>query len=154
MSLRMTKAEREEFLAGLHVGIISIAEPGRGPLTVPIWYDYEPGGELWIVTEADSRKGRLLKQVERFTLCAQTEQPPYKYVTVEGPITSITSSDVERDERPMAHRYLGAEFGDQYIEATGGAAARANSVLVKMRPEHWLTVDYAKEFPTGGGSAA
>ena len=50
MSLRMTKAEREEFLAALHVGIISIDEPGRGPLTVPIWYGYEPGGELWIVT--------------------------------------------------------------------------------------------------------
>lgn len=150
MSLRMTKAEREEFLAGLHVGIISIAEPGRGPLTVPIWYDYQPGGELWILTEASSRKGRLLKQVERFTLCAQTEQPPYKYVSVEGPITSITSSELERDERPMAHRYLGAEFGDQYIEATGGTAARANNVLVKMRPERWLTVDYAKEFSTGG----
>ena len=74
MSLRMTKAEREEFLAGLHVGIISIAEPGRGPLTVPIWYGYEPGGELWIVTEGDSRKGRLLKQVERFSLCAQVMQ--------------------------------------------------------------------------------
>ena len=154
MSLRMTKTEREEFLAGLHVGVISIAEPGRGPLSVPIWYGYEPGGELWIVTEADSRKGRLLKQVERFSLCAQTEQPPYKYVTVEGPITSITSSQVERDERPMAHRYLGAEFGDRYIEATGGAEARANNVLVKMRPERWLSVDYAKEFSAGGDSAA
>jgi nitroimidazol reductase NimA-like FMN-containing flavoprotein (pyridoxamine 5'-phosphate oxidase superfamily) len=154
MSLQMTKAEREEFLAGVHVAIVSIAEPGRGPLTVPIWYGYEPGGELWIVTERDSRKGRLLQQVERFSLCAQTEQPPYKYVTVEGPIASITSSDVERDERPLAHRYLGAEIGDRYIEATGGTTARANNVLVKMRPERWLTTDYSKQFSTGGGSAA
>jgi nitroimidazol reductase NimA-like FMN-containing flavoprotein (pyridoxamine 5'-phosphate oxidase superfamily) len=144
----MTKAEREEFLAGLHVGIISISEPGRGPLTVPIWYDYEPGGELWVLTEADSRKGRLLKEGDRISLCAQTEQPPYKYVTVEGPITSITSSDVERDARPMAHRYLGPDLGDRYIEATGGTEGRSSSVLVKMRPEHWLTVDYAKEFST------
>jgi len=150
MSLQMTKVEREEFLAGVHVGIISIAEPGRGPLTVPIWYGYEPGGELWIVTAGDSRKGRLLKQVGRFSLCAQSERPPYKYVTVEGPITSITSSEVERDERPLAHRYLGADFGDRYIAATGGTAARASNVLVKMRPERWLTVDYAKEFSTGG----
>jgi nitroimidazol reductase NimA-like FMN-containing flavoprotein (pyridoxamine 5'-phosphate oxidase superfamily) len=149
----MTKAEREEFLAGLHVGIISIAEPGRGPLTVPIWYGYEPGGELWIITAEASRKGRLLKQVERFSLCAQTEQPPYKYVTVEGPITSITSSELERDERPLAHRYLGADLGDRYIEATGGTVARANNVLVKMRPDSWLTVDYAKEFSTGGAAS-
>jgi nitroimidazol reductase NimA-like FMN-containing flavoprotein (pyridoxamine 5'-phosphate oxidase superfamily) len=142
----MTKAEREEFLAGLHVGIISIDEPGRAPLTVPIWYGYEPGGEVWILTGRDSRKGRLLKEGGRFSLCAQTEQPPYKYVTVEGPITSITSSELERDERPMAHRYLGPDLGDRYIEATGGTDARVDSILVKMRPEHWLTVDYAKEF--------
>ena len=43
MSLKMTKEEREAFLADLHVGVISIARDGRGPLTVPIWYDYEPG---------------------------------------------------------------------------------------------------------------
>jgi nitroimidazol reductase NimA-like FMN-containing flavoprotein (pyridoxamine 5'-phosphate oxidase superfamily) len=42
VSLAMTKQERERFLADLHVGIISIPEEGRGPLTVPIWYSYEP----------------------------------------------------------------------------------------------------------------
>jgi len=29
--LAMTKQERESFLADLHVGIISVAEDGRGP---------------------------------------------------------------------------------------------------------------------------
>ena len=51
MSLKMTREEREAFLAGVHVGIISIAEAGRGPLAVPIWYGYAPGGDLWIVIE-------------------------------------------------------------------------------------------------------
>ena len=46
MSLAMTKEERETFLADLHVGIISIPEEGRGPLTVPIWYLYEPYEEM------------------------------------------------------------------------------------------------------------
>jgi len=151
MSLQMTRSEREEFLAGVHVGVVSIAEPGRGPLTAPIWYGYEPGGDLWIVTEKSSRKGRLLEQAERFSLCAQSEQPPYKYVSVEGPIVSITASVLDRDERPLAHRYLGPEFGDRYIETTGGADARADNVLVKMRPERWLTVDYGKEFTADGG---
>jgi nitroimidazol reductase NimA-like FMN-containing flavoprotein (pyridoxamine 5'-phosphate oxidase superfamily) len=149
MSLKMTRSEREEFLADVHVGIVSVAEEGRGPLTAPIWYGYEPGGELWIVTERNSRKGRLLSQVERFSLCAQTEQPPYKYVSVEGPITSIAPSQLERDVRPLARRYLGPELGDRYIEATGGADARGDNVLIKMRPERWLTTDYSKEFSTG-----
>jgi nitroimidazol reductase NimA-like FMN-containing flavoprotein (pyridoxamine 5'-phosphate oxidase superfamily) len=143
MSQNMTKTERETFLADLHVGVISIAEKDRGPLTAPIWYDYEPGGDLWILTGRDSRKGRLLLDVGRFSLVAQTETPPYKYVSVEGPITSIDKPDLERDERPMAHRYLGQEFGDGYIESTRGDGD-ADNILVKMRPERWLTIDYAK----------
>ena len=145
MSLKMSKAEREAFLAEVHVGVISIAEPGRGPLTAPIWYGYEPGGELWIVTERTSRKGRLLEQAGRFSLCAQTEQPPYQYVSVEGPIASIAPSDLERDERPLARRYLGRELGDRYLESTGGAETRAANVRVALRPERWLTTDYAKQ---------
>ncbi len=143
MSLKMSKTEREKFLAELHVGVISIAEEGRGPLCAPIWYEYEPGGELWILTGRDSRKGRLLQEAGRFSLVAQTETPPYQYVSVEGPITSIEKPDLERHERPMAHRYLGQEFGDSYIESTR-TDSNADSILVRMRPERWLTTDYSK----------
>jgi nitroimidazol reductase NimA-like FMN-containing flavoprotein (pyridoxamine 5'-phosphate oxidase superfamily) len=149
MSLKMSQPEREAFLADVHVGVISIAEPGRGPLAAPIWYGYQPGGELWIVTEADSRKGRLLKTAGRFSLCVQSEQPPYKYVSVEGPITAIVPSDLERAERPLARRYLGRELGDRYLEATGGAEARGGNIRVALRPERWLTTDYAKQYAEG-----
>ncbi len=147
MSLKMTKAEREAFLADLHVGVISIAEKDRGPLTAPIWYGYEPGGELWILTDPNSLKGLLLREAGRFSLVAQTETPPYKYVSVEGPITSIEKPDLERDERPMAHRYLGPELGDGYLEATR-ADGDVDNILVKMRPQRWLTTDYSKQFAT------
>jgi PPOX class probable F420-dependent enzyme len=146
MSLAMTKQERETFLAGVHVGIISIPEEGRGPLTVPIWYAYDAGGELRVVTARASRKGRLLARAGRFSLCAQTETPPYKYVSVEGPITATEAADLERDLRPLAHRYLGIERGDRYIEQTRDAHEHAENVLIRMRPERWLTVDFAKEF--------
>jgi nitroimidazol reductase NimA-like FMN-containing flavoprotein (pyridoxamine 5'-phosphate oxidase superfamily) len=149
MSLAMTKQEREAFLAGLHVGILSVAEEGRGPLTVPIWYAYTPGGEVQIVTERDSRKGRLLARARRASLCVQTETPPYQYVSVEGPIVAIDPAEVERDTRPLAHRYLGPVLGDRYIEATGGEAERSGSVRVRIRPERWLSVDYAKQYGTG-----
>jgi nitroimidazol reductase NimA-like FMN-containing flavoprotein (pyridoxamine 5'-phosphate oxidase superfamily) len=140
----MTRAEREKFLADVHVGVISIAEPGRGPLTVPIWYGYEPGGEVWIVTDRDSRKGRLLAEASRMSLCVQTEAPPYKYVSVEGPITAIAPADTERDVRVLARRYLGRELGDQYVAAT--ASDSGESIRVALRPERWLCVDYSKQF--------
>ena len=145
MTLRMTREEREAFLADLHVGIISIAEEGRGPLTVPIWYAYE-GGEVRIVTGRDSRKGKLLEAAGRFSLCAQTEDPPYRYVSVEGPILAIEAPDVDQDVRPLAQRYLGQEGGDRYMEATREERASGESILVRMRPERWLTVDYRKQF--------
>jgi nitroimidazol reductase NimA-like FMN-containing flavoprotein (pyridoxamine 5'-phosphate oxidase superfamily) len=139
----MTKEEREAFLADLHVGVISIAEEGRGPLTVPIWYSYEPGGEIRIITARSSRKGKLLEQAGRFSLCAQAETPPYKYVSVEGPIVAIEGADLERDRRPLARRYFGAQLGDSYIENTRDLVGQ---VLIRMRPERWLTVDYAKQY--------
>jgi nitroimidazol reductase NimA-like FMN-containing flavoprotein (pyridoxamine 5'-phosphate oxidase superfamily) len=84
MPYKMTKEEREAFLADLHVGIIGINNQGRGPLMLPIWYSYTPGGEIKFVTTKDSWKARRLKVEMRFSLCVQNEEPPYQYVSVKG----------------------------------------------------------------------
>ena len=52
----MTKAERETFLAALHVGIVAVADGSNGPIAVPVWYIYEPGGDLWFSTGRTSAK--------------------------------------------------------------------------------------------------
>ena len=142
----MSRAEREAFLAAVRVGVISIADDGRGPLTVPIWYGYEPGGDLWLVTDRESRKGKLLLKADRFSLCAQTETPPYQYVSVEGPIVTLERAELERHTRVLAHRYLGKEGGDAYIKATGASDDSDTSIVVILRPERWLTVDYRKAY--------
>jgi uncharacterized protein len=149
MSLAMTTQERERFLADVHVGIISIHEDGGGPLTVPVWYAYEPGGELRVMTGRTSRKGRLLERAGRFSLCVQTEIPPYKYVSVEGPIVAIDPADLERHLRPLAHRYLGGGAGP-YMESALKDPAYRDNVVVRMRPERWLTADFAKAGATAG----
>ncbi|MFM8827545.1 MAG: PPOX class F420-dependent oxidoreductase [Actinomycetota bacterium] len=141
-ALSMTQSEREEFLGGLHVGVLGIERPDGPPLTVPIWYAYEPGGELWFLTSPDSVKGRLLRQSMRFSLCAQSESLPYKYVSVEGTAT-ISPADKELHSRPMAHRYLGVKGGDRYVES-GAGEDDGESVRVSMVPERWFTLDYSK----------
>jgi PPOX class probable F420-dependent enzyme len=145
MSLIMTKQDREAFLADVHVGIISISEEGRGPLAVPVWYAYDPGGDLRIMTGRESRKGRLLARAGRFSLCVQTEKAPYKYVSVEGAVVSTEAADIERDLRPLARRYLGQKKGDRYVEETRNLPTHSDNVLIRMRPERWLTTDYSKE---------
>jgi nitroimidazol reductase NimA-like FMN-containing flavoprotein (pyridoxamine 5'-phosphate oxidase superfamily) len=140
----MSKEEREGFLAGVHVGVLSVDDPGHGPLSVPVWYAYEPGGTVDVVTGGQSAKARRLRAAGRFALCAQTEAPPYAYVSVEGPITAVEDTVSPDERRAMAYRYLGPEFGDLYLEATAEDAA--GSVVFRMSPERWLTTDFTKQF--------
>lgn len=136
----MTTQEREEFLAGPHVGVISIERSDNPPLAVPIWYGYEPGGLVWIVTAADSLKGRLLQAAGRFSLCAQSEVPPmYSYVSVEGPVVDVSPAGLEEDRRPLARRYFGEDLGDLYVASTEDGGLKYS-----MQPTRWWSVDYAK----------
>jgi len=142
MSLAMSVEQREAFLADLHVGVLSVVEDGsRAPLTVPMWYRYEPGGLVSFVTGDGSRKVRALRAAGRCSLCAQDEGLPYRYVTVEGPVVAFEPVD-EAERRAIARRYLGDERGDAYIAATPDEAGA--SVMVRMRPEHWLSADFGK----------
>ena len=142
MTLTMTTAEREEFLAGLHVAILGVADPGRGPLTIPVWYSYAPGGTVNVVTGGQSVKAQLLRAARRFSICVQTESMPYRYVSVEGPITALDETVSDEERRGLAHRYLGAEGGDLYVASTAEQAA--SSVAFRMAPVRWRTTDYGK----------
>ena len=141
MSLAMSREEREAFLADLHVGVIAIEQEDGAPVAVPIWYAYDPAVGVSVITGRTSVKGRALLHAGRFTLCAQVEDPPtYKYVSVEGRIIESRAADLERDLRPMAHRYFGKELGDLYVKNSDNE----DSLVFVMRPERWRTVDYAK----------
>ena len=138
----MSVAEREDFLAGLHVAVLSVDDPGRGPLAIPVWYSYVPGGTVNVITGGQSVKARLLRAAGRLSLCVQNDSMPYRYVSVEGPITALDETVSADERRAMAHRYLGAEGGDLYVASTSEQAA--DSVAFRMSPEHWRTTDYGK----------
>lgn len=142
-SLAMTVAEREAFLAGVHVGVLSVATDGV-PLVAPVWYTYEPGGVVSVITGRTSLKARAIETAGAFALCVQTETPPYQYATVEGPVEVTEDTVEEAERRAMAHRYLGQESGDAYIAAT--ESETAENVAFRMRPNRWRTIDYAKQF--------
>jgi nitroimidazol reductase NimA-like FMN-containing flavoprotein (pyridoxamine 5'-phosphate oxidase superfamily) len=142
VTLTMTTAEREEFLAGLHVAVLSVDDPGRGPLAVPVWYSYVPGGTVNVVTGGHSVKAQLLRAAGRFSLCVQSETMPYRYVSVEGPITALDETVSDEERRALAQRYLGAEGGDLYVASTADQAA--GSVAFRMAPARGPTTDYGK----------
>jgi nitroimidazol reductase NimA-like FMN-containing flavoprotein (pyridoxamine 5'-phosphate oxidase superfamily) len=135
--MTMTPDERDAFLAEVHVGVLAIDHPGHGPLALPIWYQWEDG-QVLIGMDGESLKARLLRAAGRATMTVQTESPPYKYVSVEGPVVVAPE---QRDDLAMASRYLGPELGAWYAENN---PSTARSVVVRLTPETWRTCDFGK----------
>jgi hypothetical protein len=139
----LTVEQKQTFLAGLHVGMLSIPRSNStgemaAPLTSPVWYGYQAGGELWLLTMATSMKGKLLKVGLPVSFCVQNEQPPYAYVSVTGTVARITPSLLEEELRPLARRYLGIVGGDAYTDAEGVE----DTITVHISIDSWLAVDY------------
>ena len=135
--LTMTKNQRANFLAELHVGVLTIEREGAAPLAAPVWYSYEPGGDVVFSFEATSEKLDLTHRAGTASLCVQNETMPYQYVTVEGPMT--VGDDRPRHRARLAYRYLGQEIGDIYLEAVADTGVE----WFRLSPTRWRTVDYS-----------
>jgi Pyridoxamine 5'-phosphate oxidase len=132
--------DRESFFAEPHVAALSVsAGRGRGPVTIPIWYQYAPGGEAWVLTEAESRKARLIEAAGRFTLMVDRVLPTVRYVSVEGPVTR-TVPGTDELLREIAARYLPPDQVPAYIEFV--ETTLGEQVAIYLRPERWMTADF------------
>ncbi|WP_432845631.1 pyridoxamine 5'-phosphate oxidase family protein [Amycolatopsis sp. CA-161197] len=135
----LTVEMREQFLAEPHVGALSVVErPDRAPLVVPIWYQYTPGGELWIRTPPDTRKARAIAATGRFTLMAQRISPTVRYVSVEGPVTG-TGPSSDGQTREMVSRYLPPEKVTPFLDFE--RTHIGEHIVISMRPQHWFSSD-------------
>ena len=132
----MTPEAAAAFLTDVHVGVLAIEHPGHGPLALPIWYQYEDG-DVIIGMSGSSLKAKLLRAAGRASLTVQTETPPYRYVSVEGPV--VVSAE-QRDDLSMATRYLGPEMGKWYAENNPSTSA---SVVARLTPGKWRTADFS-----------
>lgn len=133
--LAMSLAQRWEFLEGVHVGVLTVDEADRGPLAVPIWYCIADGA-IEFGIGGSSKKAQLLRAAGRATLLVQVEDPPYRYVSVEGPVEFV---DRAYDVLAVASRYLGPEVGRWYAENTPDST---DTVVVQLRPAHWRSQDF------------
>lgn len=143
-ALTMSKNERERFLAGVHVAVFAVADGAQGPIAVPVWYAYQPGGDVLINTGKTSPKAVLAATAGRATLCVQNEAPPYGYVSVEGTV-KIEPADYDGQLVPIAKRYLG-ETADMYLAGSSKETSEAENVLIRLTPDRWRTADFSKQY--------
>jgi Pyridoxamine 5'-phosphate oxidase len=138
-AMALSTVEREQFLAEPHIGALSVLErPDRAPLTIPIWYQYTPGGDLWVLTTPEARKTQAIHAATRFSLMVQRTRPTARYVSVEGPVVR-TATGSEALSREMAARYLPPAKVDDYLEYE--RTHLGEHIAIYMRPEHWLSSD-------------
>ncbi|MFI6684072.1 pyridoxamine 5'-phosphate oxidase family protein [Streptomyces sp. NPDC050485] len=140
----MPHDEREHFLAAPRIGVLGVTDPrggDRAPLVVPVWYAYEPGGEIVVETGRESVKAQLLCAAGRFSLCVQDERRPYRYVSVEGPVTAIEDPLDPAVREALAQRYLEPEEARDYLAST--VHQLKDDIAFRMRPQRWRTADFA-----------
>ena len=137
--MALSKDEREQFLSEPHIAALSVyAGDSRGPLTVPIWYQYTPGGEPWVLTGAGSRKARLIEATGYFALMAERLDPSVRYVAVDGPVSRIEAGTDEQLVE-MTKRYLPPDKVDAYLDYARRDLGA--NVAIYLRPQNWLSAD-------------
>jgi hypothetical protein len=136
---RLSVRDRELFLAEPHIAALSVsAGRDRGPLTLPIWYQYTTGAEPWVLTEAASPKVPLIRTAGRFTLMVERTLPTVRYVSVEGPVARIVPGTDEM-MRELVERYLPPDKVPAYLEFA--QTELGEQVAIYLRPQRWFTAD-------------
>ncbi|MBC2904653.1 pyridoxamine 5'-phosphate oxidase family protein [Streptomyces cupreus] len=137
--MALTREEREQFLAEPHVAAFSVdGGADRAPLTVPIWYQVEDDGSVWIMTGLESRKNQLISAAGRYSLMVDRLEPTIRYVSVEGPVVETVPATKER-LREISARYLPEDKVDGYVDFAW--KNHGEQVVVRMRPERWVSSD-------------
>ena len=142
MSDPLIEQDRQDFLAEPRVAVLSVAsDDERPPLTVPVWYGYQPGGNLSFFTSTLGRKARKARLIEKagvLSLSVQHPELPYRFVTVEGSVVQTDRPPSAKQMLAVVCRYLPEEMAQQFVAAE---LDRPDSqlVLFTVRPDRWLT---------------
>jgi hypothetical protein len=141
----MDERERQIFLAEPHIAVLSVASGSdRPPLAVPLWYSYQPGGNITFFTGTQGRKARKTALIERagvLSLTVQRAEFPYKYVTVEGTVIRADRPPSAEGMLAIVGRYLPDEMARGFV-TTELAHPGGTLVLFTVRPDRWLAFDF------------
>lgn len=111
----MTKTEMFRFLEEeARIGRLATVDQGGRPHVVPVWFKVS-GDQVWVHTLARMRKARNVAATGTFALTVDTEDWPYRGVTMRGRARAAGSDEIDHSyiedltvsHLGEAHRSLG-----------------------------------------------
>jgi PPOX class probable F420-dependent enzyme len=134
----MAESEIRAFLTtGTRTGkLATVREDGR-PHVVPVWFVHD-GDELVFTTWHASVKAGNLDRTGRAALSVDLEEPPYAFVTVEGPVSiSEDPDELLHYATRIGARYMGSDRAEEF----GRRNAVDGEWVVKLHMQHVVAQD-------------
>lgn len=133
----MTREKREAFLSDPRIAVLAVARNEGPPSASPVWYAYEPGGDVRVQTYVGALKHTLMTKREAFTLVVHNDEAPYEYVSVEGRLVGAPEPASREAIVALAERYLDGEPLAAYL----ASIEDLDMVEFTMRPDRWFAAD-------------
>lgn len=118
----MHTMSREEWLAfaghGTRTGKLATVRADGSPHIAPVWFlpDTSAGVDrLVFMTGANTVKGKALRRDPRFSLCVDSDVPPFSFATFHAEAEITEDLDVMLGwSIRLAARYMGEENGEEF----------------------------------------
>lgn len=130
---QMSADEVRAFLTALpaRTGKLATVRKDGRPHVAPIWYAVDDDGTIVFNTGDTTVKGRNLRRTGYAALCVDNEQPPFDFVTIEGPVELIDDLEQVRHwAGVIGGRYMGADRSEEY----GARNGVPGELLIRLRP--------------------
>lgn len=113
---------------------VTTFNPDGTPQTTPVWIDYDPeANHILVNTERGRRKERNAAADPRVSVSMLDPENPYRYLSVTGEVTAITTDGARAHIDTLAERYTGtAEYPNEI---------QTERVFLRIQPEQILTSD-------------
>ncbi len=88
----------------------TLDEDGSSHVT-PVWIDVDEQGNVLVNSAVGRRKDRNIRRDPRVALSASPPDDPYRWVSVQGTVTSIeTGEEAEAHISALSRRYRGSDY--------------------------------------------
>ena len=147
MPARLSKSQREKFLAGRHVAVLVTIGVDGAPVPTPIWYLFRDGA-FYFRTESNATKTANIRRDPRVSICVQDERAPYKFIVARG--TAEIADSLDWLGREIPRHYLGVVGGIGYRAAAREQIEQGPEVTLVVRPERITSSNFAADTPVYG----